>query len=85
MIKALFTSKKFVVFLTTALTAAAATFGGLPEEQAASFVDKLVAVAMAYLGGQGLADAGKYAGEAIAQRGAVIPATFATVSSEDDG
>jgi hypothetical protein len=62
-IQSLFGSKKAVVFMTTVIIMAAVTFG-IDPEHAAEFVDKLTALAMAYLGGQGLADLGKYAGEA---------------------
>jgi hypothetical protein len=66
MIKGFFNSKKFIVFLVTVIVAAAVMFG-VPEEQAIQFVEYLVKLAMAYMGGQGIADAGKYAGEAIAR------------------
>ena len=64
-LQSLFESKKAVVFMTTVIIMAAVMFGINPEH-AADFVDKLSALAMAYLGGQGLADLGKYAGEAYA-------------------
>ena len=57
-------SKKAVVYVFTALLMAAVLFGGVDPEAANSFTDKLYKLAMAYLGGQGLADLGKYAGEA---------------------
>jgi len=66
MIKDLATSKKALIYLVTVATIAAIVFGGIDPEHASDFVDKLTALAMAYLGGQGLADLGKYAGEAIA-------------------
>jgi len=57
-------SKKAIVFVLTALLMAAVIFGGVDTEAANEFTDKLYKLAMAYLGGQGLADLGKYAGEA---------------------
>lgn len=59
-------SKKALVFLITALATAAVTFSGIDPALAADFTDKLYLLAMAYLGGQGLADLGKYAGQAYA-------------------
>lgn len=57
-------SKKAIVFALTAILMAAVIFGGVETEAANHFTDKLYKLAMAYLGGQGLADLGKYAGEA---------------------
>lgn len=57
-------SKKAIVFALTAILMAAVIFGGIETEAANHFTDKLYKLAMAYLGGQGLADLGKYAGEA---------------------
>lgn len=59
-------SKKAIVFLLTAIIMAAVMFAGLDPAAVSDFTDKLYKLAMAYLGGQGLADLGKYAGEAIA-------------------
>lgn len=67
-VKAMFASKKFLVFLTTTLTAIIVAVTGLGEDQAANLVDKIVNLAMAYMGGQGLADLGKYAGEAMSKK-----------------
>lgn len=65
-------SKKAIVFVLTAILMAAVIFGGIETEAANHFTDKLYKLAMAYLGGQGLADLGKYAGEAYkAGKGAV--------------
>jgi hypothetical protein len=66
MVKQFITSKKFVVFALTVIVSAAVMFG-IPEESALTFVDKLVQLAMVYMGSQGVADVGKYAGEAIAE------------------
>ena len=63
-IKDLAGSKKAIVFFITVAAMTATTFGGVEPERATDFIDKLVMLAMAYLGGQGLADLGKYAGEA---------------------
>lgn len=60
----LFSSKKAIVYVVTVGVIAAVIFGGFDPEQATDFVDKLSKLAMAYLGGQGLADLGKYAGDA---------------------
>ena len=57
-------SKKAIVFFITVVAMAAIIFGGVDPEHGSDFIDKLVKLAMAYLGGQGLADLGKYAGEA---------------------
>jgi len=57
-------SKKAIVFALTAILMAAVIFGGVETEAANHFTDKLYKLAMAYLGGQGLADLGRYAGEA---------------------
>ena len=65
-ISGLFSSKKAIVYVVTVLVMAGIIFGGVDPEHAADFVDKLSNLAMAYLGGQGLADLGKYAGEAYA-------------------
>lgn len=65
-IKELVSSKKALIYVTTVGTIAAIIFGGIDPEHASDFIDKLTALAMAYLGGQGLADLGKYAGEAYA-------------------
>ena len=59
-------SKKAIVYVVTAAVMAAVVFGGIEPAAADSFLDKLYKLAMAYLGGQGLADLGKYAGEAYA-------------------
>lgn len=59
-------SKKAVVFLLTAALMAAVMFGGFDPAAVGDFTDKLYKLAMAYLGGQGLADLGRYAGEAYA-------------------
>ena len=64
-ITGLFKSKKAIVYLASVAVMAAIIFGVEPEH-ATEFVDKLVNLSMAYLGGQGLADLGKYAGEAYA-------------------
>lgn len=65
-IKDLVGSKKAIVFFVTVAAMSAITFGGVDATQATDFVDKLTMLAMAYLGGQGLADLGRYAGEAYA-------------------
>lgn len=65
-IKDLAGSKKAIVFFVTVVAMAAIIFGGVDPEHGSEFIDKLVNLAMAYLGGQGLADLGKYAGEAYA-------------------
>ena len=63
-ISGLFSSKKAIVYVVTVIVMAAIIFGGVDPDHASDFVDKLSKLAMAYLGGQGLADLGKYAGEA---------------------
>ena len=63
-VSGLFSSKKAIVYVVTVGVMAAIIFGGIDPEHASEFVDKLSKLAMAYLGGQGLADLGKYAGEA---------------------
>lgn len=63
-IAGLFSSKKAIVYVVTVGVIAGIIFGGFDPEQTTNFVDKLSKLAMAYLGGQGLADLGKYAGEA---------------------
>ena len=65
-ISGLFSSKKAIVYVVTVGVMAGIIFGGVDPEHAADFVDKLSKLAMAYLGGQGLADLGKYAGQAYA-------------------
>lgn len=62
----LLSSKKAVVYLVTVIVMAAVIFGGVDPAHAADFVEKLTMLSMAYLGGQGLADMGRYAGEAYA-------------------
>lgn len=57
-------SKKAIVFVVTVAFMAAVIFGGVETEAANDFTEKLYLLAMAYLGGQGLADLGRYAGEA---------------------
>lgn len=66
MLKQFLTSKKFIVFALTVIVSAAVMFG-VPEEAALDFVDTLVKLAMVYMGSQGVADVGKYAGEALAE------------------
>lgn len=81
-IQSLFESKKAVVFMTTVIIMAAVTFG-IDPAHAAEFVDKLTALAMAYLGGQGLADLGKYAGEAYSSgKKAVVEREVAPAAGE---
>ncbi len=63
-IAGLFGSKKAIVYVVTVGVMAAVMFGGVEAEHASDFIDKLSKLAMAYLGGQGLADLGKYAGAA---------------------
>ncbi len=65
-ISGLFSSKKAIVYVVTVGVMAGIIFGGVDPDHAADFVDKLSKLAMAYLGGQGLADLGKYAGQAYA-------------------
>lgn len=65
-IAGLFSSKKAIVYVVTVLVMAGIIFGGVDPDHASDFIDKLGGLAMAYLGGQGLADLGKYAGEAYA-------------------
>lgn len=65
-ISGLISSKKAIVYVVTVGVMAGIIFGGVDPEQATDFVDKLSKLAMAYLGGQGLSDLGKYAGEAYA-------------------
>jgi len=57
-------SKKAIVFVVTVAFMAAVIFGGVETQAANDFTEKLYLLAMAYLGGQGLADLGRYAGEA---------------------
>jgi hypothetical protein len=64
-IKSMLSSKKFLVFLTTVITAIVVAVTGLGDEQAAHLVDEIISLAMAYMGGQGLADAGKYFGQGL--------------------
>jgi hypothetical protein len=71
-IKSLSQSKKAVVYLATAAVMAAVLFSGVDPVAAESFLDKLYKLAMAYLGGQGLADLGKYAGDAYASGKAMV-------------
>jgi len=59
-------SKKAIVYVITAVVMAGVLFSGIDPDAAESFLDKLYKLAMAYLGGQGLADLGRYAGEAYA-------------------
>ena len=63
-LKDLSQSKKAIVYVITAAVMAAVLFSGVEPAAAESFLDKLYKLAMAYLGGQGLADLGRYAGEA---------------------
>lgn len=63
-IKEMSGSKKAIVFVVTVAFMAAVIFGGVETEAANDFTEKLYLLAMAYLGGQGLADLGRYAGEA---------------------
>ena len=65
-ISGLLSSKKAIVYVVTVLVMAGIIFGGVDPDHAADFVDKLSKLAMAYLGGQGLSDLGRYAGEAYA-------------------
>ncbi len=58
-IKALFDSKKFIVFLTGTITSAAVLFAGMEEAQAAQLADRIMFLTGTYIGGQGLADLGK--------------------------
>ena len=71
-IKDLTQSKKAIVYLFTAAVMAAVLFGGVDPDAAESFLDKLYKLAMAYLGGQGLADLGRYAGDAYKSGKAAI-------------
>jgi len=63
-ISGLLSSKKAIIYVVTVGTMAAIMFGGVDPEHASEFIDSLTNLAMAYLGGQGLADLGKYAGNA---------------------
>lgn len=65
-VSGLFSSKKAIVYVVTVIVMGAIIFGGVDPEHASEFVDKLSNLAMAYLGGQGLSDLGKYAGQAYA-------------------
>ena len=58
-IKALFESKKFIVFLTGTITSAAVLFAGLEEAQAAQLADRIMYLSGTYIVGQGTADLGK--------------------------
>jgi hypothetical protein len=58
-IKALFESKKFIVFLTGTISSAAVLFAGLEEAQAAQLADRIMYLSTAYIAGQGVADLGK--------------------------
>ena len=81
-IAGMFSSKKFLVFISTTLVTTLVVFGGLPEEQATEYVDKLIKLAMAYMGGQGVADAGKYFGAAMGKaRSVVEPISITTTST----
>lgn len=84
-IKALFESKKFIVFLTGTITSAAVLFAGLEEAQAAQLADRIMYLSGAYIVGQGTADLGKGIGakvkEAIASA-APVAETPAAVEGE---
>lgn len=71
-LKELTQSKKAIVYVVTAAVMAVVMFAGLDPVAVADFTDKLYMLAMAYLGGQGLADLGKYAGEAYASGKKVV-------------
>ena len=59
-------SKKAWVYVLAVVVMTVVVFGDLDPTLAHEFVDKLTALTMAYLGGQGAADLGKYLGEAWA-------------------
>ena len=65
-IKDLTQSKKAWVYLVAVVVMTGVVFGDLDPVLAHEFVDKMTALTMAYLGGQGAADLGKYLGEAWA-------------------
>ncbi len=65
-ISGLLSSKKAIVYIVTVAVMAAVMFGGVDPEHASDFIDSLTDLAMAYLGGQGLADLGRHAGAAYA-------------------
>lgn len=83
-ISGLISSKKAIVYVVTVGVMAGIIFGGVDPEQASGFVDKLTKLAMAYLGGQGLADLGKYAGEAYASGKKAIAGRDPDVSQWDE-
>lgn len=58
-IKALFDSKKFIVFLTGTITSALVLFADMPEEQAGALADRVMYLTGMYLVGQGASDLGK--------------------------
>lgn len=78
----MFSSKKFIVFLTTAVTAIVVSVTGMGEEQAGQLVDKIINLAMAYMGGQGLADAGKYFGGALNGHGPKVAKAIEDVAAQ---
>jgi hypothetical protein len=82
LIKSMLSSKKFIVFLATVLTAIIVATTGLGEAEAANLVDKIINLAMAYMGGQGLADAGKYLGHAMNGHGPKVVEKIVEAASE---
>jgi len=77
-------SKKAVVFLLTTALLALATFGGFEPAAVEKFVDSLYVLAVAYLGGQSIADLGKYAGDAIARGREVVESKGKSETSAGD-
>lgn len=84
-LKSMLSSKKFVVFLATTATAIVVAITGLGEDQAAHIVDKIINLAMAYMGGQGLADAGKYFGQGLNGHGPKVAAAAAQAGAAGSG
>jgi len=84
--KGLIRSKKAIVYAVAVVAMTAVVFGGLDPQLAHEFVDKLTLLTMAYLGGQGAADLGKYLGDAWATGKALVEsATDDEPSSVADG
>jgi len=84
-IKALFESKKFIVFLTGTITSAAVLFAGLEEAQAAQLADRIMYLSGTYIVGQGTADLGKGIGARLkAAAAAAAPAPDADDDKADE-
>ena len=78
-IPGLLSSKKAVVYITAIIAIAAIIFGGVDPQLAPAYIEKLSDLTMAYLGAQGLADAGRAFAAKKAPAAAPAPA-----SVEDD-